>query len=183
MDRRQRKSREAIFSAFSSLLEKKSYSSITVQDIIDKADVGRSTFYAHFQTKDLLLKEMCREIFEHVFSSEIMTEEKHDFSKHKTFLDRLTHILYHLQEKQEHIKGLYRGECGDIFFLNLKEYLARVFDSRIKSNESVPHDYCLDITVSSFAESIRWWLEQNDKYSPEEITAFYAKSISTFLKE
>ena len=56
MDRRQRKTREAIFNAFTRLLEKHAYNQITVQDIIDDADVGRATFYTHFETKEYLLK-------------------------------------------------------------------------------------------------------------------------------
>ena len=57
MDRRQRKTREAIFSAFIALLSQKDLGQITVGEIIEKADVGRATFYAHFPTKDFLLKE------------------------------------------------------------------------------------------------------------------------------
>ena len=80
MDRRQRKSRKAILSAFSRLLERKSYSRITVQEIIDEADVGRTTFYAHFPTKDDLLSELCREIFDHVLSP-VLEKESDDRNK------------------------------------------------------------------------------------------------------
>ena len=82
MDRRQRKTREAIFTAFVELLSKKDFGQITVGEIIDRADVGRATFYAHFETKDYLLKELCRELFCHIFDAmgQEETEHRHIFS-------------------------------------------------------------------------------------------------------
>ncbi len=178
MDRRQRRTRSLIFTAFSALLERKSYTSMTVQDIIDEADIGRSTFYAHFETKDELLKALCNDIFDHVFSAEIMSEEHHDFSHHSSFRDRITHILYHLQEKQQSIRGLFNGECGEIFLRYLKEYLYQVFNEHITIKDDVPHDYALDLAVSSFAETVRWWLKGHSDYTPEQMTAYFFRCIS-----
>lgn len=56
MDRRVRKTTEALYSAFVALIVERGYDAISVQDIIDAADVGRTTFYAHFKSKDELLK-------------------------------------------------------------------------------------------------------------------------------
>lgn len=55
MDRRVRKTKEALYSAFVSLIVERHYDAISVQDIIDAADVGRTTFYAHFKSKEELL--------------------------------------------------------------------------------------------------------------------------------
>ena len=175
MDRRQRKTRVAIFQAFTTLLEAKSYSGITVQDIIDRADIGRSTFYAHFDTKDDLLREICAEIFDHVFSAEVPHEKTHDFSGEGGAIDqRLTHMLYHLADNRHYIKGILSRESGELFMGYFKERLREVFASHMEPTpRNVPNPYLLNHAVSSFAETVRWWLRDNPDYTPEEVASFY----------
>lgn len=174
MDRRQRKTRRAIFDAFAALLENKSYSNITVQDIIDGADISRSTFYSHFETKDELLKALCTEIFEHVFSNDLSKEASHDFSgTGRDLKEEITHMLYHLKENSRYISRILSCESGEIFMSYFKEYLEKVFRDELKKiRTDLPGDYLLNHMVCDFAETVRWWMK-NDRYSPEEISRFF----------
>ena len=180
MDRRQRKTREAIYRAFTALLREESYTKITVQQIIDRADIGRTTFYTHFETKDALLEAFCAEIFEHVFSRELGREQTHDFSHHHDTKARVTHILYHLQEHISCLTGILSGESNAVFMGFLKERLAALFAPSIPENEAVPGDYLLNHMVCSFTETIRWWT-QHPRYSPEKISAFFFSAMPEIL--
>ncbi len=174
MDRRQKKTRQAVFDAFARLLEKKTYANITVQDIIDEADIGRSTFYSHFETKDELLRALCAEIFDHVFSEELSKEKTHDFSKNSRDIKaEITHILYHLQENSRYIRRILSCESGEMFMRYFKEHLAPVFEGELRKQASdIPTDYMLNHMVCDFAETVRWWMA-NGQYSPEEISSFF----------
>jgi AcrR family transcriptional regulator len=55
-DRRVRRTREALQASFASLVVSKGYDALTIQDVLDDADVGRSTFYSHFHGKEDLLR-------------------------------------------------------------------------------------------------------------------------------
>ncbi|NNC13574.1 TetR family transcriptional regulator [Planctomonas sp. JC2975] len=61
-DRRVRRSKTLIIGAFADLVLEKDYARVTVQDIIDRADVGRSTFYAHFRDKEAVLRACFDEV-------------------------------------------------------------------------------------------------------------------------
>ncbi len=54
-DRRVEKTHKALRDALDSLIREKSYDSIAVKEILDRANVGRSTFYTHYRDKDELL--------------------------------------------------------------------------------------------------------------------------------
>ena len=74
MDRRQQKTRNAIFKALDKLLEGERFEDISIKDIADEANIGRSTFYSHFETKADLMDAVCSEIFIHILSTTIRTE-------------------------------------------------------------------------------------------------------------
>ncbi len=179
MDRRQQKTRAAIFSAFSALLSRKRYDKITVQDIIDEANVGRTTFYAHFQTKDDLLKETCTDIFEHVISGSLMMEGSHDFSLSGGSPQAvLTHILYHLRDSKKNIIGILSCESGDLFLQYFKTYLNRLLSQWIPQPQQpplsgVPREFLIDHVSGSFVNMVQWWIRNNLRQAPEELSGYF----------
>lgn len=180
MDRRQQKTRKLIFSALATLLEVKSYNEITVQDIIDEANIGRSTFYSHFTTKDSLLNEMCSDIFEHVFSNTLEIEKTHNFSNTKYSLcEQMTHILYHLKDNGKEIFKLLKSESGDLFLNILKGYLPKMFEPLIKQSDLlVPMSYVKSFLIGSFANTIMWWVDEEMKTPPELVAKYYFSIIN-----
>ncbi len=184
MDRRQQKTRNSIFEAFGILLSQKSYSKITVQEIIDAANVGRTTFYAHFETKDDLLKEMCVDLFEHIFSDNLYTESTHDFSlKTGNPNAMITHILYHLLDNKKNITGILSCESGELFLRFFRQYLNELISTYIlngtnRSNESVPGDFLINHISSSFVGMVQWWIKNNLKQTPEELAEYFMSVIA-----
>lgn len=189
MDRRQRKTRDAIFTAFTDLLTKKHYNKITVQDIINAADVGRTTFYAHFETKDELLHEMCAELFEHVFSETPGMEDTHDFSlatgSPKVLI---THILYHLKDDHRNIIEILNNDGSDIFLRFFQDYLNRLLSARMLEgldwNKSrIPYDFLLNHISASFVNMMKWWLKNNLSQTPEELAEYFSVVIDPIINE
>src|SRR3954471_18881765 len=65
-DARIRRTRDALGDALVALMQEKPFETITVQDVLDRAKVGRSTFYSHYSDKDDLLMSDAEEFFESV---------------------------------------------------------------------------------------------------------------------
>lgn len=179
MDRRQRKTRDAIFKAFMELLSEKTANQITVEEIIKRADIGRATFYAHFETKDFLLKELCNELFCHIFDSVTQTnpEHKHLFDCASSN-PMLLHLLQHLQTNDNHILELLAGQNNSLFLMYFKEGLLQLIHSQIRSFPSpvtpaLPADLWVKHIANTFIETITWWLEHKKKESPEVLYQYF----------
>ena len=187
MDRRQQKTREAIFHAFSTLLEKKSYNHITVQEILDTANIGRSTFYAHFETKDYLLKSLCEELFGHIIDSAMDKTHIHGlYSNEEMPQSVFCHLLQHLQENDNNILGLLSCESSEIFLRYFKDSLNELVQTQFinhnrKRNQDLPQEFLVNHISGSFVEMVLWWLKDKKKHTPEELDYYFRAVIEPIL--
>ena len=179
MDRRQLKTRKAVFDAFEKLISEKKYADITVKDIIDAADIGRTTFYAHFKTKESVLEELCADLFDHIFDKHLTEEHTHDFSKSgHSEKHMLTHILYHLKEDKERYGRLFTGESADIFWNRFGALFREHLKDQIscgawKSPGKLPVDLYESLYISSFIEIAKWWFKHSCEDSPEQVESYF----------
>ncbi len=187
MDRRQIKTRRAIFSAFVKLLETKRYEKITVQEILDKADIGRSTFYAHFETKDELLKAVCKELFGHIIDSAMDKTHTHGLYSNKEAPQSVfCHLLQHLQENDNNILGLLACESSEIFLRYFKDNLNELIQIQFvnhscRDNRDLPQDFLVNHISGSFVEMVLWWLKDKGKHTPEELDRYFRAVIEPIL--
>ncbi len=180
MDRRQRKTREAIFEAFTRLLEKKRYSEITVQQIIDEADVGRATFYSHFETKDYLLRDLCEELFGHIINTAMGAPNENSRYSCQTSPSEsvFLHLLWHLKKNDRNILSLLSSHNNELFLGYFKTNLRRLVEIRVVGENKtvatgIPKDYLVNHLAASFAETLNWWIGGGMKESPEELYGYF----------
>jgi hypothetical protein len=186
MERRRKKTRQAILSAFQELLAQKRYENITVQDIVETADVGRSTFYTHFETKDMLLRAMCEDMFVHVLEN-VTDEGSHDFSHDRDNPAMIvSHMLYHMQDQQKNIRGLLTCESRDIFLQYFREKLRETLAARgheLLRSHTLPDDFLINHITGSFVLMVEWWMRGGCMLTPEEMTRMYAAVITPVFED
>lgn len=116
---------EKIYNAFAEVLLEKAYADVRIQDVLDKSGVARSTFYAHYKTKEELLKSICSTIFGHVFS--------HSLAEEKATIFKILHIrlqaLYHA-----HFLSLARRKnaCSRHFAFAKQGHFPQLFEGRTR---------------------------------------------------
>lgn len=183
MDRRQRKTREAVFSAFIELLSEKDFTRITAGEIIEKADISRATFYSHFETKDYLLKELCEDLFCHISDAadHSRSEHRHMFqcdAPDSVFL----HLFQHLLKNDNHILELLSCRNSDLFLRYFKEKLREVVVSQLqlfqeRKDARLPDGFWVEHILSVFVDTVRWWIDSGMKESPETIAEYFYLTV------
>ena len=169
--------------ALTRLLARKDFGKITVGQIIQEADVGRATFYAHFETKEDLLKELCQELFCHIFDAMGSGNQEH---RHIFDCDApasvFLHLFEHIQRNDHNLLQLLSGQNNQLFLDYFKNNLNRLVESQLpvfehRKSEKLPESVWVDHISATFVETLRWWIENGMAQSPETITEYFLLAV------
>ena len=179
MDKMQQKTRRAIFSALATLLKRKDFEKITIQELIDEAEVGRSTFYSHFETKEELLRSICSDLLEHLVHSSHDCSHTHGLKKEDEHpLSVFCHSLQHLQEDDHSVLRLLACSSNRIFIGYFSKAVEEVVRSQLPVQEAaarrnIPSDYLVHHLTRGDLALVEWWLQENPDLSAQELDRYF----------
>ena len=179
-DRRVRRTKQRLNEALESLIIEKGYDKITVQDLIDRADVGRSTFYAHYETKDDLLiswTQLADDLALH------MAREQTDAGMIMPSLA----LFRHLGEYHHLYKAMIGGRGVDIVIEMVHSKLLGHATSELNRRPdgsdltTVPIEVRAWFLASSLLALLTWWLDNDMPYPPERMDEMYRELTKTSI--
>ncbi len=171
-DRRSQRTRKALRNAFVELMMEKGYDAISIKDIIERANVGRSTFYSHYADKERLFVSQLDHLME--LLSDHTPQEG---SETNPFFPSLG-LFYHIKEQRKLYKILTWGSGINVLTQHLQISLSEKIEERLSMSGqkySVPIPVIANFLSGSFLSMIRWWLDKNLAYSPEQMDVMYQK--------
>jgi AcrR family transcriptional regulator len=170
-DRRVLRTRNALGDALVALLQERNFEQITVQDVLDRAGVGRSTFYVHYRDKNDLFLSDVEDFFEMCSSL---------LSRHNARPERLLpvqEVFTHIREMREFYAAVVRsGKINDVEILG-RGFFARSIEERLQAAglkmESVQRSAKAHALAGSFFSLLNWWVDKGMKPDPKEMDTLF----------
>lgn len=183
IDPRVKRSQKLILNSFLSLIAEKGFDAITVQDITNRAEINRATFYRHYEDKYALLEKIIDENLE-IFLNRINPKTFHSISyqyneeePHPIFLALFEHISEHriFYKVMLGSKGLHEFRVKMINVI-IDAFYNEFIDIFQKNEVKVPEDILINYIISADLGVITYWVESGMKYSPK----YMAQQLTKF---
>src|SRR5215831_9099556 len=178
-DRRVRRSRRLLQEALLQLVLEKGYDKVTVQDILDRADVGRATFYAHFRDKDDLLvsgSEQLREVLREQMAAFLAAG-----GEQPTERLVVTRVLFeHAARNRQLYRALIGNRGGGVILRQAQRDLTALFREHLEQaaaqqrvQPAAPVEIVVQYVVGALLALLTWWLDNDLGYSPAQMSAAF----------
>jgi AcrR family transcriptional regulator len=171
-DRRVRRTRDAIRRALMDLTTEKGYEAVTVADIIDRADIGRSTFYNHFTDKQHVLHASMDEVGDFLRAQRAARPDQL-FAFSRAMFD-------HVDEQRALLRVLIGRHGSARMHLHIQRQLAELVREDLGAAGGpvdVPIDLTVDFVVGAYLALLSRWVEEADPRTPQEMDAAFRRLV------
>lgn len=177
VDRRVARTRATLHQALMSLILKQGYEAITIRDICDAANVGRSTFYAHYTSKEDLMRSGLENLRKALVDRPREAPATPG-NRHRTLDFSLT-LFEHARDHIDLHRGLVGG--GAVALGIIRQILSDVVRSELaatpdkSSADAIPREFVVQYIVGAYMAVLTWWLDQGVKLPPEQVDAMFRR--------
>ncbi len=167
-DQRAIRSSRMLYSALAELMREKPYSKITVTDLVEKAQLGRTTFYRNFDEIDDILRMRCDQVFDELIAY-IATYRKEDYSPEIGVL--LKPMLRYFYLHSDIIDLLLRSKRMDILQDAFRER-AQAIQTQVAQQWQLADEYVtyvVEIRVNVMIAIVTHWVKTGKRQAPDEL--------------
>jgi AcrR family transcriptional regulator len=186
-DRRVAKTDRLLRDALVSLVHEKNYDTIAVREILERANVGRSAFYAHFPNKHALLESGIQHMLKttppHRPATPRPLEQVLSFSA--------AVFQYVGQHRHRHTGETAMARRGrTVLHRRLKQALIKTMTDELRGSSSdsearahrIPTGLLVEFIVTTFIVVLDWWVESRSQLSPREVDDLFLSMVLPTLQ-
>lgn len=183
IDRRVQRTRATLGQALNSLILKNGYEAITITDICEEANVGRSTFYAHYTGKDDLKRSGLQHLRRQLVDRQREARTMRDGDSGQSLAFSLT-MFEHARDHMELYRALVGGRGGAVALDAIRGILSDLVrdDSAAIADrnpaDAIPRELVVQYVVGAYMAVLTWWLDGGAKLPPREIDTMFRRLAS-----
>jgi len=168
-DRRIQRTRELLQNALKELIGERGYDAITIQDIVDRANIGRTTFYLHYNSKDELFIS-CHE----AMVSKFLIAPLHPLSREELLSPDAPHGLksayQHLEDSRAMLYAIFQGKDSLLIMRQIRDWNAREIETNLRTvfadaESTIPLDVLANYLAGAQIALMHWWLEKSQPHT------------------
>ena len=186
-DRRSQRTYRLVSSAFAELVVEKTYDKILVQDILDRAGIGRTTFYAHYFDKEDVLNNIIEQ------ELELLTRQIAHAAARQRVMPSLELFEHAYHSENQQFRALMRSRAGEFLWEALQAALCRAIEPALsilcaeRRSPPIPLPVVSQYLAGTFLTLLKWWVAADMPYPPQQMENIFQQlalpGVWAMLKE
>lgn len=184
-DLRVQRTRKSLNQALLSLMEKKDFQTITIQELADEAMINRATFYLHYYDKYELLEKCVKDNLDAIMLKHVtpVRHIKGGIFYTEVFQTIVTDILSSVESNERFFQIMFESNYDKLiknYFIEMvyEKFLPQLGDVLGKIQFQRHRDITIQLIVSAILGVMTWWITSDERASPEEIAKIIVNVVT-----